>query len=95
VNKSQRLLITRMRTSAHCLRIETGRYGNNKIDREYRLCQICENDEIEDEYHFMLKCERYRVIRKRYINEYFTLRPNMFKLIELLRSVNHKTMTNW
>jgi hypothetical protein len=65
-----------------------------RIDRECRLCQIYENGEIEDEYHFMLKCARYRVIGKRYINEYFTLRPRMFKLIELLRSVNHKTMTN-
>lgn len=94
LNISQRLFITRMRTSAHCLRIETLRNGNNRIDREFRLCQICENGEIEDEYHFMLKCARYRVIRKRYINAYFTLRPSMFKLIELLRSVNHKTMTN-
>ena len=49
------------------MRIETGRYerqvsenGNfEKLPAEKRICRICESGEVEDELHFMLKCNSY------------------------------------
>ena len=52
--KSYRQHITKIRLSSHKLRIETGRYGRNRIDRNERLCQICNCGDIEDELSFIL-----------------------------------------
>ena len=80
--------------SSHKLRIETGRYGRNRIDRNERQCQICNCGDIEDEYHFIIICNKYSDIRKIYIDKYYTQRPSMFKFIELLSSKKHKTLDN-
>ena len=49
-NASQRKAVTKFRISCHKLQIEYGRYHN--IPREQRLCNLCDTNEIEDEYHF-------------------------------------------
>ena len=51
-------IISKLRTSSHDLKIETGRQKN--IATAQRTC-IC--GDIEDEEHFTLKCELYRDIR--------------------------------
>ena len=33
--------LTKLRVSSHKLRIETGRYGRNRIERHERLCELC------------------------------------------------------
>jgi hypothetical protein len=38
---SLRCYITRLRISAHALRIQTGRYARNRIPRNERYCQCC------------------------------------------------------
>ena len=59
--------------TAHQLKIETGRYSRNHADRKQRLCTICECNDIEDEYHFILIFPIYRNIRKKYINVNYTV----------------------
>ena len=44
--------LTKLRVSSHKLRIETGRYGRNRIERHERLCELCTSGQVEDEYHF-------------------------------------------
>ena len=56
-NPSHRRLLSKFRTSSHKLHIESGRY--NKTPREQRLCEYCDTNEIEDEYHFTLSCKYY------------------------------------
>ena len=59
--------MTKFRISAHSLRIQTGRYerkpnkGNKliKIVREERTSLYCNNNDVEDEMHFLLKCPLY------------------------------------
>ena len=51
-------IISKLRTSSHDLKIETGRH--RKIPTTERKC-IC--GEIEDEEHFILKCRLYDDIR--------------------------------
>ena len=36
--KKLRLMLTKLRLSNHALKIETGRYGRNRLDRQERLC---------------------------------------------------------
>jgi hypothetical protein len=70
-------LISRYRLHAHSLNIETGRYYN--IDRHARICNMCNNNDIEDEYHFILECSKYVEIRRKYIKPYYCINPSAFK----------------
>ena len=86
--QTYRKFITRFRLSSHDLRIESGRYNNTaRNDRLYFLCNLYE---IEDEFHFILKCPMYTQLRSLYLMKYcmYYTRPSVFKLIKLL-SVNN------
>ena len=60
-DKSTRKHLSSFRISAHCLHIERGRYTRPRTSVEDRLCSVCK--EIEDEFHFMFQCVKYRVYR--------------------------------
>ncbi len=57
--------ITKFWISAHMLKIEKGRY--NKIERNNSVCLICNHGEIEDGFHFMMECSKYRELRNEYL----------------------------
>ena len=94
ISSSSRRGLTRLRISAHSLRIESGRYGRDRLERHQRLCQFCDSQEIEDEYHFIIKCKLYKNIRSDCIKRYFYSRPSMFKFLELLMSENKRIIIN-
>ena len=48
-------MIAQIRSGILPLNIELGRFRN--IDLENRLCLLCNNDCIEDEFHFVMQCE--------------------------------------
>ena len=54
-------ILCRLRLSSHRLFIEHGRWKS--IPRVDRKCKLC--NEIEDEYHVMLLCPRYPVLKKK------------------------------
>ena len=56
-NITQRKNFTRFRISCHQLKIETGRYTG--IPCNLRICPHCNNEEIQDEIHFLFKCPTY------------------------------------
>ena len=64
LSRKFRIVISRLRRSAHQLRIETGRYARNRTDRASHLCTLCDKSDLEDEYHFVLICPVYDSIRK-------------------------------
>ena len=57
-----RKVISRIRCSN--LAIEKGRHKNPKTPRQERLCTICNDQEVEDEEHFLLKCTAYSHLRE-------------------------------
>jgi hypothetical protein len=59
--------LTHLRISAHNLRIESCRYGRNRLERHERICQLCNTQDIEDEFHFILVCNLYQEIRTKFI----------------------------
>ena len=61
-----RIPISKLRTSAHALRIETGRYAMpSPIPADQRTCWFCNNSEIEDEPHFLFSCKLYDELLER------------------------------
>ena len=88
VNLSKyRIVLSRLRLSSHRLNVETGRWHKpNPIPFDERKCINCES--LEDEYHFIIECQLYTVIRNLYIKKYYFTKPSMFKFIQLLTSQN-------
>lgn len=93
-NNKHRQLLTRLRVSAHRLRIESARYGRNRLERHERICEICADGNVEDEYHFILICNKYKDLRNMLLPKYYTRRPSMFKLVEMLTCNRRKTLCN-
>jgi hypothetical protein len=56
----------KFRLSAHKLNIEMGRYVMHprRLLPEERICNLCNNNQMEDEIHFLLLCPSYEEKRK-------------------------------
>ena len=76
--------------SSHCLNIEHGRYRNEL--REISFCTFCNQNDIEDEFHFILKCPLYSNLRQTYIKPYYYRNPSVFKIVHLLSVQNVKEL---
>ena len=86
-SKEKRIALTRLLTSAHRLRIETGRWElPNPPPRHQRLCLVCRK--MDDEYHFILECSILQDLRLQLIPRYYWQHPSMHKLLELVNSDN-------
>ena len=57
--------MSKLKCSLHCLNVEVSRH--NKIDYQTRLCNLCDKQEIEDEYHFVIRCPINKNIRDIYL----------------------------
>ena len=88
VNKF-RVSLSKFRLSSHDLAIEKGSYNIN-INRENRLCTYCNMNVIENEFHFLLVCPKYRHLR--YFKPYFCQWPNVNKFKSLMSSQNSNTL---
>ena len=61
-----RVPTTRLRTSAHSLRIETGRYNlPTAILADKHICGHCTSQLVEDELHFLFDCDLYKLMEER------------------------------
>ena len=63
-NIKDRISMTKLRLSNHCLMIENGRHLN--LERSERKCPFCLS--LEDETHFLLECQNYSVLRDNLLN---------------------------
>ena len=82
--------ICKFRISAHSLNVQTGRFAKKRIPRNEQLCKLCNMEEVEDEYHFVLICPKYMPLRKKFISDFFYTKPSMYKLVTLIRSNNNE-----
>ena len=59
--------MAQIRSGTLPLRVETGRFINTPL--EARICGFCNRGAIEDEMHFIHKCELYAEERRRFFTE--------------------------
>ena len=84
--------VARLRLSSHQLLIETGRHRN--IKREDRKCTLCNLNDIEDEFHFMLVCPFYQDLRHIYISMLNSSNLNVLNAIGIYYTkANHKRVS--
>ena len=57
LSRFEKSIISQLRYGILPLRVETGRFRNEK--REERICNMCNTNEIEDENHFLYRCTFY------------------------------------
>ncbi len=62
-----RQLLCQLRISSHNLNVEVGRYLGQRRDK--RICSICKNGDIENEFHFVMKCSSYDALRNEVFNK--------------------------
>ena len=60
-NTKHRQMLSKFRLSTHKLMIEKGRHL--KLPLEERTCPVCHTG-VEDEIHFLVKCDYYATLRK-------------------------------
>ena len=96
-NSENRCNLLKFRSSAHSLRIETGR-RHPYIPVEDRKCNLCDLEEIEDEKHFLLSCSKYKLARVEFLEKIYKIFPdlrilnNEEKFVWLMASKNPDVM---
>ena len=108
-NRDKRILLTKFRIEICPLRIETGRYeiiGVNKgIIASERTCLVCNGQQVEDEFHFLLECPVYNMRRVELVNifriscrlserEMEEIKNNMYHLFISIMSSQNENIIN-
>ena len=83
-----RAYITKLWLSVLPLRIQTGRYATQSTPRNERNCLLCNESDLEDEFHFVCKCNKYITIRKKYIKPFYYNKPSVYKFHQLMNGNN-------
>ena len=94
-NVKHRVDMTRLRLSSHSLHIETGRHRN--IQRQDRICTLCNNNTVEDETHVLINCPVYHDIRPEVVHR-TTLNLNLCdldKTVKILKSGDVKNIAKF
>ena len=81
-----KLRVASSRLSSHQLRIETGRYSQNRVDRAQRICTLCNKSDTDDEYHFVLVCPICSNLRQKCIRPCYYNRPRVYKFTSLIQT---------
>ena len=71
--------IALLHLSTHSLEMERGRYYQPPVLPERRVCQQCSSGTVEDENHFLFKCQKYQEQRR--------------KMQEILELMHHEPLT--
>ena len=74
----------KFRFSNHKLPIQSQRFIG--IEREERVCELCNTGEIGDEFHYSFICNDERIVseREKYLSKYYIHRPNVIKYHSLM-----------
>ena len=63
--RNQRSLVAKLKTGVLPLKLETGRWKDSPL--EHRLCIVCDDKKLENEYHFLVHCTAYDEIRDEFV----------------------------
>lgn len=99
LERKHRSLVAKLKSGILPLRLETGHYKG--MNREDRLCQVCDKNKVEDEVHFLFVCKKLKTQRKAYVKKIRAEFPSINKkdYLGLLRATldsNHiKEFSVW
>ena len=73
ISRNQRAWLSRLRSSAHHLEIEQGRWNKTPISE--RFCKLCKSGKIGDEFHAVMDCEIFNIKRACFIGKMNSILP--------------------
>ena len=59
---------------------------NPKIELPNRISTLCNDKDIQDEYHMVIKCVHFHTLLIQFINKYYYVRPSMYEFQHLLNT---------
>lgn len=74
------------------LPVEKGRFWG--VDRDDRICDICNCNSIGDEFHYLFECSFFNNERKQFIPHEYIVKPNTNKFCQLFNSDNYDILFN-
>jgi len=83
--------LSRFRCGIHRLPIAEGRFIPNQT---IKMCNMCNSQDQGDEYHYILVCPAFNDLRKMYLKQYYTVRPNVLKMSQLFNVTSTKQLAN-
>ena len=75
INRNQRAWLSRYRSSAHNLRVESGRYTSPVTPLSQRICIYCDNGERDTEMHAILVCDTFKLKRQCFLGRVMAICP--------------------
>ena len=72
----QKKHLAKIRLGSLGIRIESGRYSRPRLEVNQRLCEVCNENFIENEFHFVYSCSKYKALREPWINN--LVKPDNF-----------------
>jgi hypothetical protein len=81
----------RFRTLNHKLPIESGGWQN--VERNMIICNLCDENVIGNEFHYILECNYFNNVRTKYIDDCYRKRTNIIKFGQLMRIKNKIKLT--
>ena len=87
-----RSVIANFRCTGLSLRVLIGVYYE-KIDYQACLCELCEKEKNEHEYHFLLECATLTPLRKKHLCNYYWNPPTVNKYINLMNRSDFKGLS--
>ena len=87
-----RKCITQIRLSAHKFPIEQGRYRN--IPREQRICNLCCNNLVGDEFHYLFICNEFSLTQRKqtFINAILKVNTHFINPRSLLEKIVKRSL---
>ena len=86
-----RVNFTKYRCKNNKLPVNKYRFNRTDVDRN---CQLCNVNDLGDEFHYLFVCDSFKSDRKIYLQEYFYKKPNTLKMEELFNDHNRNTLIN-
>ena len=86
-----RQMFSKFRCKNNKLPVNKNRFDKKVVDRN---CQLCQKQDLGDEFHYIFICKFFGKERKQYIDKFFYTRPNTQKMYHLFNSQNEQILTN-
>ena len=86
--------LLKLRVCNNRLPVNFSRYHG--IPREQRVCSLCNENEIGDDFHYLFICKfnDFVILRNRLLNNYFLHHQNAIKFHRLMNPKSYKTLKN-
>ena len=86
-----RLIFSKFRCKNNKLPVNKQRFDKEILDRN---CNLCQNRDLGDEFHYIFICKFFSKERKKYLDHNFCTKPNVLKMQELFNSQEKLTLIN-